>query len=559
MASSKKIDAHFSNNINPVCALEPGKGKTVVACEIIQSFIAKGPQNIAIIIKAVNIKNPWGKELEAYNIPYALIHGRERYEKYLSDNTNFKKNGKVLITTYDTALIDIERRLYTGDFDLIIYDELHTIINPKKLTQKSKIFAGLSSKHKLALTATPVQNTINDLGLIHILLNNPELLTAIDIDETKLEKSILESAVEDAKIKNIVILCSENANSANSIAPPGKASQIIERKVILSIPIYDEIQNLTEDIMGYSEDYNENPVNLQKLMRFLSHPDSIYKNNSVDIPCIPCTKVDAVKIIIDKIPKNEKIIIFSQSVEVLNRYYKLFKDMGYDSLILIGKDRDTDVDRKLTQFKNIDSFKFLLTTIFKSSEGLNLETANHVIMLEFWWNPQKIFQAMGRIDRLNQTRNIFVYMLCYNEDGEIYKYERRYYDTMVKKIKDARIINPAQRDLPEVKVFSSQATFKSEFQSYIENFLAPLIILRKRKVEVKRKEKLIGLLSAEPTSDKSRLQGNEAQSENNGDLSSAFLEYFSDLWYQQNQPEDHRFDDVDIIVEPHSTKIKTCR
>jgi superfamily II DNA or RNA helicase len=529
----KKIDEHFKNNINPVCALQPGKGKTIVACEIIQGFRAADLYNIAIIIKAVTIKNPWIKELEAYNIPSTVIHGNERDEKYLLDNTYLIKKGNVLITTYDTALIDIDKILNMGGFDLIVYDELHTVINPKKLTQKSKQFACLSSRHILALTATPIQNTINDIGLINILLNNPQELTAIDIDDVKLEKSILKAAVEDAKAKNIVILFPENVNTSSDIVSSVRVSKIKKKKVILSIPLYDEMKDVTCDIMGDNEDDNRNPVNLQKLMSFLSHPDSIYKNNSVDIPHISCTKVDAVKIIVDKIPKNEKIIVFSQYVDVLNRYYKLFKDMGYDSLILTGKDRGVNVDRKLIQFNNIDSFKFLLTTIFKSSEGLNLEKANHVIILEFWWNPQKIIQAMGRIDRLNQTRNIFVYMLCYNEDGEIYKYEKLYLDAMTEKIKDAREIIPAQVDLPDVKMFPSQDTFKTEFKSYLEGFIPS----SKRKVVVK-KEKLIRHLVAEPGS-----KGKAAQPEKDEVF---FGESFLKLWAQQSLPVDHRFDDLDL-------------
>ncbi|GHT63840.1 hypothetical protein FACS1894110_02380 [Spirochaetia bacterium] len=542
----KKIDVHFSNDINPVCALPPGKGKTAVACEIIQSFRAKGPQNIAIIIKAVNFKNPWVKELEAYSILYKFIHGKKR-DEYLSNKAYLINKGNVFITTYDTALIDIDRILNMGGFDLIVYDELHTVINPEKLTQKSRLFAYLSSKRKLALTATPVQNTINDIGLMHLLLNNPKALSDVDIDNAKMKKSLFEESVKDAIEKNIVILCLGDTLTSGIPSSSKKPKLKIEkRKVILSIPIYNEMKKTIGDILADNRCEDKKYINLQKLMSFLSHPDSIYKNNSVDIPPMLCTKVDAVKIIVDMIPKNEKIIVFSQYVDVLNCYYKLFKDMGYDSLILTGKDRCVDVDRKLTQFNNIESFKFLLTTIFKSSEGLNLETANHVIILEFWWNPQKIIQAMGRIDRLSQTKNIFVYMLCYNEDGGLFKYEGYYYDTMLVKIKDARIINPAQMDLPDVKVFSNQDTFKTEFQSYIDGFLKPPIIPFRKKVTIKGKGKLIGLPPAEPTSDKSRPQGKEAQSENDGASSSALQESLLDLWVQQNLPEDSRFDGLDL-------------
>jgi SNF2 family DNA or RNA helicase len=550
----QKIEKHFENNINPVCALQPGKGKTIVACEIIQRFRALDLYNIAIIVKTVNISNPWIKELKACHIPYTLIHGKDREKKYVLNDSYLIKKGNVFITTHDTALIDIERILNMGDFDLIVYDELHTIINPKKLTQKSKLFACLVAKHKLALTATPVQNTINDIGLINILLNNSEKLKKIDIDNEKIEESILKAAVEDAINKEIVILCSENMNASNNIVSSGKVSQIIKKRIILSIPVYDEMQdmilNILGDINGDIDDYflnddekddeNRNPRNFKKLMSFLSHPDSIYKNNSVDIPCLNCTKLDAVKIIVGCIPKKEKVIIFSQFIDVLYSYDKLFKDMGYGSLILIGKDKGKDVDRKLDQFKNIDSFKFLLTTIFKSSEGLNLETANHIIILEFWWNPQKIIQAMGRIDRINQTRNIFVYMLRYNKDGKAFKYEKYYYDTMENKIEYARKINPAQMDMPDKKEFKNQTTFDTEFQSYISDFI------RQYKKVVVKKKKPINNQVAKSSSSNGSLHDKTTQPDKGEPSSSALQEAIFTHLAQKYLPEDHRFDDLDL-------------
>jgi hypothetical protein len=64
---------------------------------------------------------------------------------------------------------------------------------------------------------------------------------------------------------------------------------------------------------------------------------------------------------------------------------------------------------------------------------MNLQIANYIIILEFWWNPQKLFQAMSRIDRRTQEKDIFIFLLCYNDYGEIIDEEEKYFQVMKNK------------------------------------------------------------------------------------------------------------------------------
>ena len=133
----------------------------------------------------------------------------------------------------------------------------------------------------------------------------------------------------------------------------------------------------------------------------------------------------------------------------VDSYYDLCQKIGFPAVIITGKDKGRSLQDKLQLFKNSPHFKVLLTTLQKSSEGFNFDFANHVIILEFWWNPQRIIQAMSRIDRVSQTQAIYIYILCYyenikknEENGEtieekgIIKEEFMIIDTMKKKIKD---------------------------------------------------------------------------------------------------------------------------
>jgi superfamily II DNA/RNA helicase len=209
--------------------------------------------------------------------------------------------------------------------------------------------------------------------------------------------------------------------------------------------------------------------NKKKLLSFLSKPESIYYYNSNDKIHISCAKSDAVDMIIANTAKEEKIIIFSSFIDVLNSFYDHLKKSGHNAIVITGKDRGGELDGKFKMFKDTDAFKILLTTLFKSAEGLNLDAANHVIILEFWWNPQKIIQAIGRIDRINQKRNVFIYILCYNQNCEIYEPELQYYKIMERKIEYSKHFIIFQQYLPEIMLFDNEITFKQKFQLFLEN------------------------------------------------------------------------------------------
>jgi SNF2 family DNA or RNA helicase len=102
-------------------------------------------------------------------------------------------------------------------------------------------------------------------------------------------------------------------------------------------------------------------------------------------------------------------LFFLYIIDVINVYAELCKKWNYPVIIVTGEDRGNKLKGKLVAFENITGKCVLLTTLQKSAEGLNFYFATHVIILEFWWNPQKIIQAMSRIDR--KTRKvIFLYI-----------------------------------------------------------------------------------------------------------------------------------------------------
>jgi SNF2 family DNA or RNA helicase len=428
-----------------------GTGKTFIVCEVIRRFWKNKQNNILLLVKAANLEDPWKEILELFGIPFCVIHGPERKDDYLFDD-KYPTGYQVILTSYDTWLGDSEYYDVQIGYDLIVFDELHTIINPKKITKKTIGFSKIKAKHRLAITATPVQNTDVDVKFIDLFLNNPTFFDSLEYSKNVTKNKAFADAGNEVNRRALIIL-------------PDKFEErkFTVKKVILSVPLSSK---MTEYISGHEDIFN----NAHSLFSFLSSPETLYYHNSSEKPDMPCAKADAVNMIVDSTPKDDKIIIFSRFIDVLNSYYEQLKKRGYHSLIITGKDRG-GTEKKLFQFKTNKTFKILLTTPFKSAEGLNLVSANHIIILEFWWNPHRILQAMGRIDRRTQMKDCFIYLLCYNENGSMYPVEAKYLDVMKKKIDYARSLIPIQERLPEIMDFVNENTFTTEFSDFLMKFM----------------------------------------------------------------------------------------
>jgi superfamily II DNA or RNA helicase len=492
------IKNSFSRDINPICALDMGLGKTRVACSVIQEFIEQNNQKILIVHKASNYEDPWLKELSANKIikydpvmqrkedrieypNQFYIHGKYRRANIKNNKYNFTTN--ILLTSYDTLKKDLSDGLYDLSciFDLIIFDEIHTIANHKKLTQRSRQLISLPAKYKLGLTGTPIQNDPKELGLIYIFLNDPaKFIRVMKLDErimsinskndkpkrndiTSEKDQILQSGLDECAAKIALFFQFE------------QKGDFVKSEIILSLPINAELYSfMTENLKKA----------FQKMM-YLSHPASIYFQNKRDQQFPACAKADAVKMILENMLDDEKAIIFSQYKEVLNVYFDLCLQCGFPAIIITGDDKGKRLKKKLELFRYSSQSRVLLTTIQKSSEGFNFDFATHIIVLEFWWNPQKIFQAMSRIDRKAQRRNIFIYLLCYNRDGAILMEEACFYEKMEKKINEAQEIfqiisekgnfenmknKIVTKELPKIEWFLDEQSLKFQLTDFLSSF-----------------------------------------------------------------------------------------
>ena len=153
-----------------ILADEVGLGKTIEAGIILSQSWAEHKRRILVIVPA-SLRNQWNLELrEKFFLP-SVVMVRSTYENLVDTGKNPFKLDSIIICSYQFAFKHSDE-LYRADWDLVILDEAHKLRNVYKRKNKisKAIRAALQPYKKVLLTATPLQNNLNELyGLVSII------------------------------------------------------------------------------------------------------------------------------------------------------------------------------------------------------------------------------------------------------------------------------------------------------------------------------------------------------------------------------------------------------
>ncbi|KAG0044007.1 hypothetical protein BGZ83_010778 [Gryganskiella cystojenkinii] len=128
---------------------------------------------------------------------------------------------------------------------------------------------------------------------------------------------------------------------------------------------------------------------------------------------ISSSKIDRmIDVVQDVIRKREKVIVFSQFTSLLSLIEKPLQSQGIKYLKYDGSMSPQARNEAVHKMTNDPRFSVMLISLKCGSLGLNMTVANHVVMMDPWWNPALENQAIDRVHRIGQTRNVHVHRLC---------------------------------------------------------------------------------------------------------------------------------------------------
>ncbi len=404
---------HFlqSYQFGGVLADDMGLGKTVQTLALLQkqkeTLQHTEHAKTSLLVLPTSLVYNWIKEAEKFT-PTLRILSHSGYNR--SKDSYAFTHFDLVITTYGILRSDTEilSKFY---FNYIILDESQHIKNP---TSKSfKAIKLLKGKHKLALSGTPIENSVSDIwSQMHF--TNPGLLGSYSFFQKEFVHGIEKKKDElvahrlQAIIKPFVLRRTKNQVATEL---PPKTEQIVycemsEKQGEIYEKIKSEYRNaLLDNALQQNNGRGQIALlqGLTKLRQLANHPQMIdehYNDSS--------GKFDTVIEMLQSIAaEGNKVLLFSQFVRHLGLFKTYFEQNNIPYAYLDGgtKNRAEAVD----YFKENDEVKVFLISIKAGGVGLNLTEADYVFLLDPWWNPAVEQQAIDRSHRIGQQRNVFIY------------------------------------------------------------------------------------------------------------------------------------------------------
>ena len=400
---------HFLNQykFGGCLADDMGLGKTVQTLTMLQAQKENGVEGASLLIMPTSLVYNWEAEAKKFTpkLKVFTYTGTNRDK----DISKFAKYD-VIITSYGIVRLDIEL-LVNYYFNYVILDESQAIKNPA--SNIAKAVRKLTSRNRLILTGTPLENSTMDLwSQMHFI--NPGLLGSQSFFKNEFLNPIEKKNDEEKtrKLNAIIkpfILRRHKSQVATEL--PEKVenvqysdltpSQETEYEKVKSYYRNKILENI--EAQGLNKSQLLLLQGLTKLRQIANHPkmvDHEYEGNS--------GKMEDVILKLDNaIRDDHKILIFSQFVKHLSILADHLREKHIDFAYLDGstKDRQGQVER----FQNNPELKVFLISLKAGGLGLNLTKADYVFILDPWWNPAIEAQAVDRAHRIGQENKVFTY------------------------------------------------------------------------------------------------------------------------------------------------------
>lgn len=410
------------NGISGILADEMGLGKTLQTI----SFLGylrhvcgiTGPHLITVPKSTLD---NWNREFSKWTpeVNVLVLQGAKDDRHKLINERLIDEKFDVCITSYEMVLRE-KSHLKKFAWEYIIVDEAHRIKNEESsLAQIIRVF---NSRNRLLITGTPLQNNLHELwALLNFLL--PDVFGDSEAFDQWFSN---QEADQDTVVKQLhrvlrpFLLRRVKSDVEKSLLPKKEVNLYIGMSE-MQVKWYQKILEKDIDAVNGAQGKRESKTRLlnivMQLRKCCNHP---YLFEGAE-PGPPYTTDEHLidnagkMVILDKLLKRLKaqgsrVLIFSQMSRVLDilEDYCVFREHAYCRIdgSTAHEDRIAAIDDY--NRPGSDKFIFLLTTR-AGGLGINLTTADIVVLYDSDWNPQADLQAMDRAHRIGQTKQVVVF------------------------------------------------------------------------------------------------------------------------------------------------------
>ncbi|MFZ9596470.1 MAG: DEAD/DEAH box helicase [Bdellovibrionia bacterium] len=386
------------SQMGALLADDMGLGKTLQAiCTI---------DRRCLIVAPTSVLPNWSEQLACFRptLRVCLYSGKSRKIDHQAD---------VILTSY--AILRLDHEVLTQEpWAMILLDEAQSIKNPE--SQTAQAAHRLKAPFRLALSGTPVENHLTDLWSLFEFLNPGLLGSLSDFKENRTPLHQLQRKIKPFVLRRL------KKEVAPELPPKTETTLYCELEP-KERDLYDSfIASTRSEVLDQLEHQGSVLLALELLLRLRQaccHPDLAQKTRISELKT-PSTKThqafqpsSKIRLLMEKlnesIENQHRSLVFSQWTAHLDLIEEALKQAHIRFLRLDGSTRNRG--EVVSQFQTDPTIPVLLISLKAGGTGLNLTAADHVYLMDPWWNPAVENQAADRVHRIGQENPVLIHHL----------------------------------------------------------------------------------------------------------------------------------------------------
>ena len=413
----RKVLKQFRGRV--LLADEVGLGKTVEAGMVLKEYMLRSMVESVLVLTPASLVGQWREELQTkFDIACATTHDSQ----LRSDPEGFWNEKRVIASLALARRGEHAARLQQRNFDLVIVDEAHHLRD--RASQSYRLVDSLNKRFLLLLSATPVQNDLTELYNLLTLLKPGIFKTLREFRAAHVtpgkprepaDPERLRALMRDAMVRNTraVVALKLPRRHATTIRVDGS-----EGEKAAYLELTSAVRRLAASGTGASR------LSLQHLLGTAgSSPAAAaaavarFADRNADADWSAMARRWASlgsggkeASLLDLLRRNpaEKKLVFVHYRDTLDHLAQLLDAEGIAFARFEGSLNGPEKDAAIARFRA--DVPVLLCTE-SGGEGRNIQFCNTLINFDVPWNPMAIEQRIGRVDRIGQQREVFVFNL----------------------------------------------------------------------------------------------------------------------------------------------------
>ncbi|MDW7712277.1 MAG: SNF2-related protein [Deferrisomatales bacterium] len=415
----RKVLKQFRGRV--LLADEVGLGKTIEAGMALKEYAMRGMAERFLVLTPASLVGQWQEELET---KFGLSC-RTSYDPLLrADPEVFWSSPRIVASIAAARRKEHFERVAGREWDVVVVDEAHHLKN--RTTQNYKLVDALKKRFLLLLSATPVQNSLVELYNLLTLLKPGIFRTEKEFREAHMTPGKPRVPLHRDRMRDLMrdVMVRNTRGLVDVRLPPRHATTLRVPAGAEERACYDALTSLVRDTHLASSGGHRLALHhlltaagsspaaaAGALERFARRHGDSGRWDELATRYRPLGVGAKGAALLELLRRNpgEKKIVFVHHRETLDHLRRFLEGAGVACSIFEGGMSGLAKDSAVADFR--DRIPVLLSTE-SGGEGRNLQFANTLVNFDLPWNPMAIEQRIGRLHRIGQHREVFVFNLA---------------------------------------------------------------------------------------------------------------------------------------------------